>query len=63
MVSMPNLRAALIRRPDVEVKYNKFLSEYKTFGHIEAVLSHDKPFYPPVYIPHYPVLRDDSTTT
>jgi len=57
------LESRLIRRPDVEVEYNKFLSEYKTFGHIEAVLSHDKPLYPSVYIPHYPVLRDDSTIT
>jgi len=57
------LESRLIRRPDIEVKYNKFLSEYKTFGHIEVILSHDKPLYLLVYIPHYPVLRDNSTTT
>ncbi|KMQ82963.1 hypothetical protein RF55_21321, partial [Lasius niger] len=52
----------LAAQPYVAVEYNKFLSEYKTLGHMERVEVLDTSLRS-VYLPHHPVFKEGSQTS
>lgn len=53
----------LQRKTEVAKQYHDFLAEYKSMGHMEEVDGENPSLFPPVYIPHHPVLRETSSTT
>lgn len=59
-----SLERLLERNPDLKLKYNEFLNEYESLGHMSRIdpnsRSSDGPI---VYLSHHSVLRESSTTT
>ncbi|XP_029171202.1 uncharacterized protein LOC114940633 [Nylanderia fulva] len=53
----------LRNRSELYSQYNEFLAEYESLGHMTSVDESEKTEYLPVYIPHHPVIREDSCTT
>lgn len=43
--------------------YTEFLSEYEALGHMAVVPPGETPRSTPVYLPHHPVVRENSATT
>lgn len=56
-----NLRRRLERDSELSTEYTAFLNDYERFGHMRRVPSSAMPGQC-VYIPHHPVIRDDSAT-
>ncbi|XP_046671229.1 uncharacterized protein LOC124361230 [Homalodisca vitripennis] len=57
------LERKLERDPNLHAAYSQFMNEYEALGHMEAVEPNVKPVGPVYYIPHLPVVREDSSTT
>ncbi|XP_029165685.1 uncharacterized protein LOC114936607 [Nylanderia fulva] len=53
----------LRNRSEIHSQYNEFLAEYESLGHMTRVNKSEKTKFLPVYIPHYPMLRETSCTT
>ncbi|XP_029160333.1 uncharacterized protein LOC114932333 [Nylanderia fulva] len=53
----------LKNQSDLCSQYNEFLAEYESLGHMAQVNESEKTENSPVYIPHHPVVREDSRTT
>ncbi|XP_055714269.1 uncharacterized protein LOC129808517 [Phlebotomus papatasi] len=51
------------REPHLRDNYNKFLQEYLDLGHMTQVQPFRGPDSKVFYLPHYAVLKEDSTTT
>lgn len=51
------------KNPDLAKPYGKFLTEYEAMNYMELVAEDCPTRYPPVYIPHHPVVRESSSTT
>lgn len=60
---LSKLEQRLQKNPDVANQYAEFLREYNSMGHMESVSDNIETNFPPVYIPHHPVLRESSSTT
>jgi hypothetical protein len=50
-------------RPEISSPYHDFLREYLKLGYMEPVSEKISPVYEPVYIPHYAVIKESSSTT
>ncbi|XP_011884042.1 PREDICTED: uncharacterized protein LOC105571179 [Vollenhovia emeryi] len=57
------LEGRLQKNRDLARQYHEFLNDYVTKGHMELVSDSNPTRFPPVYIPHHPVLRESSSTT
>ncbi|XP_062713282.1 uncharacterized protein LOC134290227 [Aedes albopictus] len=44
-------------------EYTKFMDEYEELGHMERIENMEAVSGPAYYIPHHPVIKEDSTTT
>ncbi|XP_067214141.1 uncharacterized protein [Linepithema humile] len=56
------LEKRLQSRAEIRSQYRNFLDKYRSLGHMKPVASTDRTDFIPVYIPHYPVLREASCT-
>lgn len=56
---------SLVRRfkskPELKEEYQSFMREYEDLGHMRRVLNSQFTQYMPVYIPHHPMFRADSS--
>lgn len=51
------------REQELERDYRKFIQEYEDLGHMEIVNSEKESIEPTVYLPHHPVIKQESITT
>ncbi|XP_053698734.1 uncharacterized protein LOC128745682 [Sabethes cyaneus] len=57
------LEARLNRNPQLAEKYKEFMQEYITLGHMERIDESHNTSQPAFFLPHHPVIREDSSTT
>jgi len=57
------LERRLQKSSNLAEQYAAFLSECEAMGHMKLVSDDLPTLFPPVYIPHHPVLRESSSTT
>ncbi|XP_058816984.1 uncharacterized protein LOC131680281 [Topomyia yanbarensis] len=57
------LEGRLVRNPDLHQQYRVFVEEYHALGHMQRLTDYENPPTPCYYLPHYAVVREDSTTT
>lgn len=56
------LESKLERNPELHEQYSSFMKEYEKLGHME-IIDNETTSNPTYYIPHHPVVRDESITT
>jgi len=57
------IKGRLQSRPEISQQYYEFLREYLELSHMESVTEGVTTPFQPVYIPHYAVIRESSSTT
>ncbi|XP_065081884.1 uncharacterized protein LOC135704378 [Ochlerotatus camptorhynchus] len=51
------------RDPKLAAEYRKFMDEYEELGHMERIDESDAASGPAYFLPHHPVIREESSTT
>ncbi|XP_062714208.1 uncharacterized protein LOC134290983 [Aedes albopictus] len=57
------IEGRLQRDPNLEAEYRKFMGEYEKLGHMKRVSETEAASEPAYFLPHHPIIREDSSTT
>ncbi|XP_062556845.1 uncharacterized protein LOC134221673 [Armigeres subalbatus] len=57
------IEARLGRDPNLAAEYRKFMDEYEKLGHMKRVNESETTLGPAYFLPHHPVIREESSTT
>ncbi|XP_062541801.1 uncharacterized protein LOC134209785 [Armigeres subalbatus] len=57
------IEARLGRDPNLAAEYRKFMDEYEKLGHMKRVDESEATLGPAYFLPHHPVIREESSTT